>query len=204
MKQKLNEPSILLSYRRNQLLLTFLLLRQSHTCAENLFLFSLAQVGQTNINHMLTPKGRVYSEMTVSQVEPNKFLCLTGSGSELHDERYIPLALIPRNALSTLKLINSGLNWRWLETQRDVMNFDVTINNVTDSTSVLGVAGPNSRALLKKLTKTDLSNDAFDFLQCANLTIAGVDCFAVRISYSGEITDIRSTMHTFQPACKSF
>ena len=70
------------------------------------------------------------------------------------------------------------------------MGCDVTLSNVTDSVGVLGVAGPRSRELLQKLTSCDLSQEAFDFLQCTNLNIAGVDCFAIRISYTGTTTPL--------------
>lgn len=52
-----------------------------------MILNSFEQVGFTNISHMLTPKGRVYAELTVSHQSPGKFLLITGSGSELHDLR---------------------------------------------------------------------------------------------------------------------
>ena len=38
---------------------------------------------------MLTPKSKVYAEMTVTQVEPDAFFCITGAASELHDLRLI-------------------------------------------------------------------------------------------------------------------
>lgn len=45
------------------------------------------QVGMTNISHMLTPSGKVYAEVTITQLAPGRFLLVTGSGSELHDLR---------------------------------------------------------------------------------------------------------------------
>lgn len=45
------------------------------------------QVGMTNISHMLTPSGRVFAEVTITQLAPGEFLLLTGSGSEGHDLR---------------------------------------------------------------------------------------------------------------------
>ena len=36
---------------------------------------------------MLTPRGRVYAELTVTQLTENHFMAITGSGSELHDLR---------------------------------------------------------------------------------------------------------------------
>lgn len=50
-------------------------------------MYHLSQVGQTNISHMLTPAGRVFAEVTVTQLTPGEFLLVTGSGSELHDLR---------------------------------------------------------------------------------------------------------------------
>ena len=49
--------------------------------------FVLSQKGQTNISHMLTDTGRVYAELTVTCVDHNRYFCVTGSGSELHDLR---------------------------------------------------------------------------------------------------------------------
>lgn len=45
------------------------------------------QVGVTNISHMLTPAGKVFAELTITQLTPGEFLLITGSGSEGHDLR---------------------------------------------------------------------------------------------------------------------
>lgn len=45
------------------------------------------QLGVTNISHMLTPAGRVFAELTITQLSPGEFLLITGSGSEGHDLR---------------------------------------------------------------------------------------------------------------------
>ena len=36
---------------------------------------------------MLSPSGKVYAEVTVSTVEEDKYLVITGGGSEYHDLR---------------------------------------------------------------------------------------------------------------------
>ena len=38
---------------------------------------------------MLTPNGRVYAELTISRLEKDRYYLVTGSGSELHDFRYL-------------------------------------------------------------------------------------------------------------------
>lgn len=56
---------------------------------------------------------------------------------------------------------------------------------MTDDIGVLGVAGPNSRKVLQKLTNEDLSDGAFKFLHCKAICLAGVPLRAIRISYTG-------------------
>lgn len=75
---------------------------------------------------------------------------------------------------------------RWLKDHARKGNFDVTIENVTDDISVLGIAGPYSRSVLSKLTPTDMSNSQFKFLTFKDIELAGLPVRAMRISYSGE------------------
>lgn len=63
--------------------------------------------------------------------------------------------------------------------------YDVDIRNVTDDVGVLGIAGPNSRKVLQKLTDQDMSDAGFKFLHCKNIQLAGLPVRAIRISYTG-------------------
>lgn len=55
---------------------------------------------------------------------------------------------------------------------------------------MLGIAGPNSRTVLQKLTDEDLSDAGFKFLQCKMIQLAGVPVRAIRISYTGSVTHV--------------
>ncbi|KAM9450975.1 dimethylglycine dehydrogenase, mitochondrial [Clarias gariepinus] len=136
--------------------------KDAHRLLDRLFANTMPKVGWTNISHMLTPRGRVYAEVTITQVAPGEFLLITGSGSELHD-------------------------LRWIEREAADGDYEVDITNVTDDIGVLGVAGPNSRKVLQKLTSEDLSDGAFKFLHCKAIQLAGVPLRAIRISYTGEL-----------------
>ncbi|XP_005756053.1 dimethylglycine dehydrogenase, mitochondrial-like, partial [Pundamilia nyererei] len=59
--------------------------KDSHKLLDRLFANTMPKVGMTNISHMLTPSGKVYAEVTITQLAPGRFLLVTGSGSELHD-----------------------------------------------------------------------------------------------------------------------
>lgn len=59
--------------------------------------------------------------------------------------------------------------------------------------SCLSVAGPHSRAVLSKLTSTDMDNSQFKFLTIKDIELAGVPVRAMRISYTGKHNDSRKT-----------
>ncbi|OXB80888.1 UNVERIFIED_CONTAM: hypothetical protein H355_016905 [Colinus virginianus] len=129
---------------------------------DHLFANVVPKVGSTNISHMLTPRGKVYAELTVSQLYPGEFMLVTGSGSELHD-------------------------LRWIEEEVVRGGYKVEIENMTDEMGVLGVAGPYARQVLQKLTTEDLSDGSFKFLQSRHLKLSSIAVTAVRISYTGEL-----------------
>lgn len=72
-----------------------------------------------------------------------------------------------------------------METEAADGGYDVDISNVTEDIGVLGIAGPNSRKVLQKLTDEDMSDAGFKFLQCKTIKLAGTPVRAIRISYTG-------------------
>lgn len=67
---------------------------------------------------------------------------------------------------------------------------DVSLISVTDQWGQIAVAGPQSRAVLAKLVDEpfDISNEAFAYMACAELTICGgTPARLFRISFSGEL-----------------
>ncbi len=67
---------------------------------------------------------------------------------------------------------------------------DVQLISTTEAWAQYSVAGPNSRALLQKIVdpEFDISNEAFEFMACANITVCGgLRARLFRISFSGEM-----------------
>ncbi len=67
---------------------------------------------------------------------------------------------------------------------------DVQLISTTEAWAQYAVAGPNSRKLLSRVIDADfdISNEAFPFMACAELTICGgVKARLFRISFSGEL-----------------
>lgn len=122
----------------------------------------LPKVGSTNISHMLTPSGKVYAELTVTCLAPDHYFLITGSGSEIHD-------------------------LRWLEEHARQWDSSVSFENLTDEMACLSIAGPLSRNVLSKLVKENMDSKAFPFLHVRIMNVADLPLRAMRISYTGEL-----------------
>lgn len=67
-------------------------------------------------------------------------------------------------------------------------DLDVQMISTTEAWAQFAVAGPNSRKLLQDIVDQDISNAAFPFMSCANITICGgLRARLFRISFSGEL-----------------
>ncbi|MER9832387.1 sarcosine oxidase subunit alpha family protein [Mesorhizobium sp. M0134] len=91
----------------------------------------------------------------------------------------------------TTTTANAGLVYRNMEFVRQCLwpELDVQIISTTDAWAQIAVAGPKSRDLLGRIVEGfDLSNDAFPFMACAELTVCGgLRARLFRISFSGEL-----------------
>lgn len=80
------------------------------------------------------------------------------------------------------------LGWleRWHQTEWP--DLDVWFTSVTDHWSTIALVGPNSRAVLAKLTNDiDLSPETFKFMDWRAGTVAGLPSRVFRVSFSGEM-----------------
>src|SRR5207253_2502136 len=87
--------------------------------------------------------------------------------------------------------VNAGKVMQHLEHARQVLwpELDVQIASVTEQWAQYAIAGPNSRRVLQQLfgDTLDLSNMAFPYLACAELSWHGIPARLFRISFSGEL-----------------
>ena len=91
--------------------------------------------------------------------------------------------------LLAVAVVGSGaaqeMHRRWFE--RHLPGGDVTYRNASDAWHGLSIAGPKSRALLSRLTREDVSSEAFRFLDLRRMTVGSVPCLVGRISFTGEL-----------------
>ncbi|WP_226689534.1 GcvT family protein [Ruegeria arenilitoris] len=115
--------------------------------------------GRLTLTPMLTPKGKLFGDLTVACLADDHFI-LFGSGAMQEAHR------------------------RWFE--KDLPD-DVSYANVSDDWHGIALSGPKSRELLARLTREDVSAEAFKFRDLRQTFVAGVPVILNRISFSGEL-----------------
>ncbi|BBK42063.1 sarcosine dehydrogenase [Allostella vacuolata] len=117
--------------------------------------------GRVIYTQWLNPHGGIEADLTVTRLAETAFLVVTGGAGQTRDRA-------------------------WLERQV-AADARVSVVDVTSGMPMLGLMGPQSRALLQRLTGADLSNDAFPFATSRELEIGYAPVRASRITYVGEL-----------------
>jgi len=119
----------------------------------------IPKTGRITLTPMLTEKGRFYGDLTVACLAEDHFM-LFGSGAMQDAHSRFFARSLPD---------------------------DVQHSNQTGDWHGIGLAGPKSRDLLSRITRDDVSAEAFRFRDCRMSFIGGVPVILNRISFSGEL-----------------
>ena len=119
-------------------------------------------VGSAIYTQFLNTRGGIESDLTVTRLGEDYFWVITGSGFIAND-----LARI--------------------EMHVDEKDGKVSICDITQDYACLALWGPKARAVLEKITMSDVSNSAHPYLQTKPITINGAKVYAQRVSYAGEL-----------------
>ncbi|MXW76447.1 MAG: FAD-dependent oxidoreductase [Acidimicrobiaceae bacterium] len=119
-----------------------------------------APIGKAVYTQWCNQAGGIEADLTVNRLGDDEFFVVTAAASE-------------------------GRDWAWL--RRACRDKRVTLANITHEQAMIGLMGPSSRAVLSKLTDTDLSNAGFEFGTGRGINLAGYDVFALRMSYVGDL-----------------
>jgi len=128
---------------------------------ERVFCGTAPGVGRVKLTYMLTPKGMIWSEATVMRLGESRYLLCGPTLAERRDFDWLA-RFVPRDGSVTLRM-----------------------GSVHDA--ALMVMGPESRALLSRLTDADLSATAAPWMSAAQIEVAGRPVTALRVSYVGEL-----------------
>ncbi|MBI5029016.1 MAG: FAD-dependent oxidoreductase [Chloroflexi bacterium] len=118
-------------------------------------------VGSVVYTQMLNPRGGIECDFTVTRLAEDRFRIITGTTFGEHDRSWIRLNM-PEDA-------------------------DVVIEDVTAQYACIGLWGPQARAILQRVTKSNVSNEAFPYMTAQNIAVGDVPTLAVRVTYVGEL-----------------
>ena len=113
--------------------------------------------GRMSLTPMLSPKGRLMGDFTMSCLDENNFQLTASYGAQ-------------------------EIHYRWFMKN---LKGDVRVRNVSDRRTGFQIAGPKSRELLSLCTRYDVST--VKFLDVVRMTVGQVDCTVQRVSYTGDL-----------------
>jgi dimethylglycine dehydrogenase len=117
--------------------------------------------GRVTLSYLLTERGGVRAEFTLTRIGPERFYLISAAALETHD-------------FDTLEKLLPA-------------DDSVRIDKVTTQRGVLVLAGPRSRDVLSKVAGVDVSNEAFPWLSARRLSIKAAGLIAMRVNFVGEL-----------------
>ncbi|MBV8472517.1 MAG: FAD-dependent oxidoreductase [Hyphomicrobiales bacterium] len=117
--------------------------------------------GRVTLTYLLTRRGGVRAEFTLTRLGPERFYLVSAGALESHDY----------DSLQKLAPTDGS----------------VRIDKVTTQYGVLVLAGPRSREALAKVADIDVSNKAFPWLTARPMSVGAAGLLALRVNFVGEL-----------------
>ena len=111
----------------------------------------------------LNSDGKMEADLTVSKLDDDKFFVVATDTMHRHVETWARRHLDPEGCKH------------------------VFLTDVTGAYAQLNIQGPQSRALMSKITDCDMSNEAFPFRTIKEISIGYARLYCARITYVGEL-----------------
>lgn len=117
----------------------------------------IPQPGRLSLTPMLSPKGRLIGDFTVSCLAEDRFQLTASYGAQAY-------------------------HMRWFQQNADP---GVTVDNISDRLTGFQIAGPKARDVLAACTRTAIDDMAF--MDVRAMTVGMADCTVQRVSYTGDL-----------------
>ncbi len=119
----------------------------------------IPKLGRLSLNPMLSKQGKIIGDFTVAQVRPDVFQLTASYSAQAYH-----------------------LRWFWQHQPAQ----GVKIENISKQRIGFQIAGPNARQLLQRVTRADVSNEAFPFLSVLEMEVGQCQAIVQRVSYTGD------------------
>ena len=117
----------------------------------------IPKAGRLSLTPMLSPKGRLIGDFTVSCLGEEEFQLIASYGSQAFHTRWF------------------GQN----------MQDGAAYENISDRRTGFQIAGPKARDILAACTRTDISD--MKFMDVRRMCVGMADCIVQRVSYTGDL-----------------
>ena len=117
-------------------------------------------VGASCLSPIIGKMGGIAADATLTKLSDDSFWIVSSGAAEGFQQRFY-------------NLVKRGKGTEFISKSEDYCGFNV--------------AGHKSRELLQRLSNKDLSNEAWPFFKSGSLIIAGVECLAMRVSFTGDL-----------------
>ena len=116
--------------------------------------------GRMALSPMLTPKGKLYGDLTISCLDDETFMLIgSGAAQEMHR--------------------------RWFD--KHLPDESVRYRNCSDEYHGIALSGPKSRELLARITRKGGPAETMKFMDIQQSFVGGVPVLLARVSFSGEL-----------------
>ena len=118
------------------------------------------EIGRSCLTPLIGVRGGVAGDFTITKLADDEYFMVgTGIGERYH-KRFFDMIPLPEGT---------------------------TFRSVTQQYCGFNVAGPKSRELLQRMTNEDMSNDNWKFMRSKRIAVGGVECIALRVSFTGDL-----------------
>jgi len=117
--------------------------------------------GKMVYTHWLNNRGGIEADLTVTRLAENEYWVVSGAAQTIKD-------------------------LHWLKSHIGEDEF-CCVSDITNAWAVMGVMGPDSRALLAETLDHDMSTDCFPFGSFQAVELGSSRAYAARVSYVGEL-----------------
>jgi dimethylglycine dehydrogenase len=118
------------------------------------------EIGRSCLTPLIGKRGGIAGDFTVTKLADDEFWIIGSGMAERYHTRFFKQVPLPDGT---------------------------TFTSQTEAMCGFNVAGPKSRELLQRLTNTSLETADFAFMRSKRIELGGVDCLALRVSFTGDL-----------------
>ena len=117
-------------------------------------------IGRSCLTPLISVRGGIAGDATVTRTAEDEFWIVSSGMAERYHKRFFDMVPLPEGT---------------------------TFESHTEAMCGFNVAGPKSRDMLQRLTNASLSTEDFPFMRSKVIELGGVECLALRVSFTGDL-----------------